>query len=149
MNILVVTDNLRGNRVWPTWFRSEGYDVACQDLRGPGLVLYPYAHFPVILMHLAASPIEQGLAAVRMFHTCHADSYIVAVIDESTDKQAFTEAGATVTLSEPTDHTLVFKMVDLLSRRVEQRPVKKVSLTTAQQHAPHLWEETHLAQPAE
>lgn len=149
MSLLIVTDSLRGDGVWPAWLRAEGYEVVCQNLSMGGLVLNPYARFPVILMHLSASPIEQALAAVRIFHTCHADAHIIAVTLGNTDNQAFTEAGATVALSEPVDPALVFKMVDLLSRRTQQTPATKTRSIPRRQSKRPLWEKASLAQRAD
>jgi hypothetical protein len=136
MSLLVVTDNLRGRRNWPVWFRDEGYEVVCQDIGTGGLVLDPYAGYPVIFLHFTSLPTEQALSAVRMFHTCYAGARIVVIADRAAECRAFQEAGATVHLTEPVDYSLVFKVVEMLSlwvqtKRAARQPVLRLAASAA------------------
>ena len=149
MSILIITDNPRSNGVWPAWFRSEGYEVDSQDIHNSGIVMYPFARPSVILMHVTELPLEQALAAVRMFRKCHPSSHVIAVTPEFGVNGAFREAGATVHLSEPVDHALVFRMVEMLSRRKGTRHAKRPAVPRIRHATPHTWENKPLAQPAE
>ncbi len=121
MSLLVVTDNLRGRRNWPTWFRDEGYEVVSQDIGSGGLVLDPFAGYPVVFLHFTSLPTEQALAAVRMFHACYAGARVVVIADRAAECRAFHEAGAAVHLTEPVDYSLVFKVVEMLSLWVQTK----------------------------
>jgi DNA-binding response OmpR family regulator len=149
MSILIVADDRRGEKLWSPWFRSDGYEVALQDLREGGIIMNPYVCPAVILIHLVDSQIERALAVVRMFHACHPSAHIIAVTNGQASDRVFREAGAKVHLLEPVNHALVFRMVKLLSRRTEPKRSEHAPPQRIRHKTPTRGKEMPLARPVE